>query len=381
MTKYEIEHRTIRFRLHPKTKAKNALLFGTAGACRYVWNHAVAKLKDEYEWTGKCDYSFYTLANWFTTLRNQNTWLSEYSSANIRMSLKPLETAYKKFFKYKDSGLPKFKGKYNSNVSFPLASYLTFRVNKDSSALYIQRIGWVGLNGANPYKHFKPVSGQVKNEKGKWYVYLVYKVDSEKNTNEEVVGIDRNIDQIALSDENIIELPNIEKLVKRRTKYQRQMARRRKGSRRYLISKRRMGKVWNKIVNVRKNWAHHTSRQIANEYGTVVLENLETRKMSRKRRGGKTLNRLILESCWGILEDKLNYKAQVIKVDPAYTSQTCSSCGARGIRDGRKFSCHCGYKAHADINAAKNILARGVESLGKTLKGDSPKFADFKQVA
>ena len=39
------------------------------------------------------------------------------------------------------------------------------------------------------------------------------------------------------------------------------------------------------------------------------------------------LNRAILASGWGQLERKLAYKAgEVVKVDPAYTSQTCSRC-------------------------------------------------------
>jgi transposase len=46
-------------------------------------------------------------------------------------------------------------------------------------------------------------------------------------------------------------------------------------------------------------------------------------------------------------------------VNPAYTSQTCSRCGALGHRRRHRFSCTaCGYQAHADVNAAKNIRNR-----------------------
>ena len=75
------------------------------------------------------------------------------------------------------------------------------------------------------------------------------------------------------------------------------------------------------------------------------------------------LNRAILASGWGQLERKLVYKAgQVIKVDPAYTSQACSRCGhtAKSNRPSQAvFACGaCGFQAHADHNAAVNILAR-----------------------
>lgn len=47
---------------------------------------------------------------------------------------------------------------------------------------------------------------------------------------------------------------------------------------------------------------------------------------------------------------------EVIYVNPAYTSKRCSRCGRLGRRSRKHFECpHCGYVAHADVNAAFNI--------------------------
>ncbi|MEU3165433.1 transposase [Streptosporangium sp. NPDC006930] len=54
----------------------------------------------------------------------------------------------------------------------------------------------------------------------------------------------------------------------------------------------------------------------------------------------------------------------VMYVDPAYTSQGCSACGhidRRNRPNQETFSCtSCGFAEHADVNAARNIAARGV---------------------
>ncbi len=53
-------HRTIRYRLHPQTQAKANKLWAAAGACRYVWNHFVSVLRDEYVFYGQCDPRHYS---------------------------------------------------------------------------------------------------------------------------------------------------------------------------------------------------------------------------------------------------------------------------------------------------------------------------------
>ena len=95
----------------------------------------------------------------------------------------------------------------------------------------------------------------------------------------------------------------------------------------------------------------------------MVVEALHPEAMTRKGKGGKRgLNREIRNTGWGGLRQMLAYKAgQIIEVNPAYTSQTCSACGvidADSRRSQASFVCvACNHTQNADLNAARNILA------------------------
>jgi putative transposase len=92
------------------------------------------------------------------------------------------------------------------------------------------------------------------------------------------------------------------------------------------------------------------------------------------------LNRNILDVAWGRFQTQLRYKAEsaggrVIEVPPHMTSQVCSDCGAvvRKSLAERKHKCpSCGLVLDRDVNAARNILARGLALLKETSGAPSP---------
>ncbi len=80
------------------------------------------------------------------------------------------------------------------------------------------------------------------------------------------------------------------------------------------------------------------------------------------------LNRAILDAAWGEFERQLTYKVEwrggrALLVNPAYTSRRCRICGhecAENRTTQSVFACvACGHTEHADVHAAKNILAAG----------------------
>ena len=75
------------------------------------------------------------------------------------------------------------------------------------------------------------------------------------------------------------------------------------------------------------------------------------------------LSKHILDCSWGLFFEMLEYKTNVHRINPAYTSQTCSSCGnvdSQNRRTQSHFECvRCGHTENADLQASKNILELG----------------------
>ena len=147
---------------------------------------------------------------------------------------------------------------------------------------------------------------------------------------------------------------------------------------RYARLRTKCAAVSARIANLRADWAHKTSRDIASECQYAALEKLRIPRMTRKGGGTKDkpkkrvaqkrgLNRAILNSGWGALAARLKYKTDgVAEVEPAYTSKKCSACGtvnARLKRGQRRWQCaECGASHHRDRNAAINIEMRALEN-------------------
>lgn len=132
----------------------------------------------------------------------------------------------------------------------------------------------------------------------------------------------------------------------------------------------------------RADMQHHLTKALVTQYEHVVIEDLKVGKMTKSARGtvenpGRNvrqkagLNRAILAVGFGEIRRQLEYKAprygaRVTAVNPAYTSQTCDSCGhvdAKSRRTRSLFVCtNCGHATHADLGAARQIKKRGAQT-------------------
>ncbi|MHA1910893.1 MAG: zinc ribbon domain-containing protein [Candidatus Kariarchaeaceae archaeon] len=125
---------------------------------------------------------------------------------------------------------------------------------------------------------------------------------------------------------------------------------------------------WVKISNTHREIVRQIStRMIAlllhYNVGTLVLENLKWSRNSPKSKVGYFLAHWQVHWFFAQVQTRLEEQClqhgiRVEKVNPAYSSKTCSKCGLKGKRSGKTFTCECGFSLDSDLNAARNLIIR-----------------------
>ena len=374
--------RGFRYKLAP-TPEQETLFKQFSGVCRLVYNLALEQRRDwwrHYERQTGSRLNYVMQARELTALRSQYDWIAAVSQTCQQQALRDLDKAYVNFFK----GIARYPSPRRRGINdafrFQGREVEVMPVNARWSTVRLPKIGWV------KFRDTRPLRGTVKNATVSldplgWHISFACEIEHEVPANDNPsVGIDRGVaNTITLSTGEIQSVPaSLEAIERRHRAAQRVLARSKRGSNRRAKALRRCAKLSARRARIRRAWQHKAALSIARRYGTVVLEDLKVRNMTASAKGtiaqpGRNvrakagLNRSILNQGWGAFETILGYKLEerggtLVKVNPAYTSQTCSECGtidSQSRESQARFVCrHCGFHAHADHNAAINILRR-----------------------
>jgi putative transposase len=117
------------------------------------------------------------------------------------------------------------------------------------------------------------------------------------------------------------------------------------------------------VQRARLDHAHKVAHDLVSRFDTIYVEKLNIQGMLKNH----PLAQAIHDAGWGLFLNVLRSKAasagrQVVEVNPAGTSQTCSGCGARvpkALKERRHACPHCGLTLHRDHNAALRVLQVG----------------------
>ena len=373
-----------RIRIYP-TAEQSLLLLRTFGCCRLLYNLALEQ-RSTFHRPGRRIY-FRSWSDELKALKAEAPFLAEVPHHCLVQALKDLDHAFSRFFSGQNA-YPQPRKKFgNESCRFPDPKQ--FRLGKES--LFLPKLGHVQA------RVHRPIQGELRSvtvnrDGNQWYASILVRVRAKPAPVRTVVegGYDIGVQQpVVDSDGTVHQLPRVSQaeqdLVKR---VQRTIARRHKGSRRREKAKARLRNLQARFTRRRRNAAHQVSCRLVDKYSHLAAENLELGNMTASARGtvdkpGRNvaqkagLNRSLLDIAPGQLRRMVAYKAGwagtvFTCVDPSRTSQTCSDCGSHPkdepdtahIPHGRvsrdRFECPlCGFAADADVNAARNIRARG----------------------
>jgi putative transposase len=350
------------------TKPVASTLESWSSGCRFLTNLALEQIllglsrpKDERIFTNSARQQ-----KELTQLRKEHPWLKAIPRHIQDQCLVRVDEAWQRCFNG-SAGRPKFKKKDNF-ISLTEFDYKGFRVEEDK--LIFPKLAPIKMILHREIQG-KPKTCTILKDAEHWYVIIVCEIDDsliEPTTNESAIGIDRGTVNLTADSEGTLVsnpkfLKNTEKLLRRA---QRRLSRKKKGSNRRKKAKRRVTRLHQRVRFQRADFLHKLSNAYAKSHGTVVLEDLKTKNMIRSN-----CAKAIADAGWGMFAWMLEYKlkrrgGRLLKVNPAYSSQTCSQCSNidRASRSGILFHCTgCGFVEHADLNAAIVILNRADRSV------------------
>jgi putative transposase len=362
------------YRIYP-TSQQEAIFNQTLGLCRLYWNIVVFNKNQDHSML---------IQGYKPTFEKYKPealgWAKEAAcSIPLAQMWSDVRAAYTNFFKSckgqrkgKFSNPPRFKSKKNPKDSFRYScSNCTPKIGKEG--LYLtKKLGWIsGKFGCRFCEgKFRNITFR-KTATGKWFVKIcVEKADEPKNKNGKIVGIDwncRDEDFIVMSNGTKIKCPRFLQRSSKQLRHQQKIMSKRfvKGletqSSNYYKQKQKVALLHEKVANQRKDWLHKLSRQICNEYETIVVEDINLQTMSKMNHG-----KVVGDQGFGMLRNMIAYKGNLVKVNPKNTSKTCHCCGfinSEVVLGVNEWKCPiCGESHDRDINAALNILSKYVTS-------------------
>ncbi len=358
------------------SKAGHKALSRVYQMCATFYNACLEERIDCYKKTGK-SRTYYDQCKALTEVRADDPEYANISVQVFRGAAGRIDKAFESFFrrvKNKEKpGFPRFrKGERWRTIEVNDQCGNMLKREGDKTVLRIKGLPRIEVKTSREL----PPNGllraiRITRKALRTEVALSYEIDdvpvAEQITNP--VGIDMGITKrLTLSDGETVEKRVIDR--SKIIRLQRSVSRKKKGSNNWKKAVLLLAREWQRISDKERDYLHRLSAEMVKMYDLIVVEKLRTKNMVRNSK----LARSIHEQNWGKLITLLNEKAEsagvrVVEVDPRGTSQECSGCGAtvKKSLSVRTHRCECGVVMDRDVNAAINILHRGISIAGGKL--------------
>ena len=395
----------IKLRLYPN-KQQEIDLRQMCGNDRFLWNKLNEMLKSRYE-NNKHLYngnkskeakkkrrhvmlSAYDMNYLLPLMKVEFPFLSYSDSSALQVVTSNLNKAYSNFFKdSKQFGLPKFKKRGICKLSYTGKSKIEILARRN---LKLPKIGCIKTSKTGVLKDVKIKRYTIEQDStNRWYITFQVEVHvDELGKTNKTVGLDLGLTDMVIGSDGFKSgrflVPELETEIKSKQKV---YSKRRYYAKNKIVQDKNMNvinprtlldfmnvekarvtkaKLQKRLTNKRKDFLHKLSTNLVKNYDIIVIEDLKSKNMMKNH----TLAKAIGNASWYEFRTMLEYKCkwygkQLIIVPPRYTSQECSNChhnSGKKTLDIREWTCdNCGVHHDRDINAAKNILTKGLNTL------------------
>lgn len=377
------------------------------GNDRFLWNKLNDMLKSRYE-NNKHLYngdkskeakkkrrhvmlSAYDMNYLLPLMKVEYPFLQYSDSSALQVVTSNLSDAYSNFFKKPEHfGLPNFKKRGVCKLSYTGKSSRISILKK--RYLKLPKIGKIKSSKTGCLKDVNIKRYTIEQDStNRWYIsFQVEAIVTEFEKTNRTVGLDLGLIDMVIGSDGfksgrflVLELENEikskQKIYSKRRHYAKVKIAMDKNQKvinpRTLldfinVEKARVikAKSQKRLANKRKDFLHKLSTNLVKTYDIIIIEDLKSKNMMKNHNLAKAIG----NASWYEFRTMLEYKCrwygkQLIIVPPHYTSQECSNChhnSGNKILDIREWTCdNCGVHHDRDINAAKNILTKGLKTL------------------
>jgi putative transposase len=327
--------KTFKYRLYPN-KQQQRLLDVQLEECRWLYNELLAARRDAWEQRQE-SLRLYDPQAALPTLKAARPALAGVQSQVLQNVAVRLDLAFQAVFRRvrigETPGYPRFRGKgrYDS-ITFPQVP-VGCRLDADDKRVRIANVGQVKILLHRPLEGMPKTATISRSSTGKWYACFSCEcAEPSLPATGQGVGIDVGLKTFAtLSTGEEVANPRFFRREERAlAKAQRRLSKEEKGTPERAQRRKIVARVHERIAWRRGDFAHQHSRRIADGYDLIAVEDLSVNRMTHNH----CLAKSIADAAWSQFASLLAYKAAwagrtFVAVNPAYTSQDCSSCGHR----------------------------------------------------
>src|SRR6267154_2718966 len=358
--------------------------------CRAVWNTGLKQRREYRRRGGWMNYR--PQAHELAEAKGEHPWLKDVPGHCLQQTLMDLDKACRA-----DGTLRvhwRSGRRWAPSFRFPEGSKMAVeQLNRRHGRVKLPKLGWVKFRLTRSLHDVVIRSATLTKQGRHWYLSLLVNDGIEAPTDhaapDTAVGVDRGVAvAVATSVGELLDRAFVTEGERRRAlRLQRKLSRCANGSANRNKTRTDLAELRARERRRRQDFCQKTAHQLAHTNALVVLERLPAKNMTRRAQPASDpdnpgrylpngaaaksgLNKAILSKGSYRFEQALTSVSrytgtEVVKVPAAFTSQRCSACGhvdPKSRESQAVFRCtHCSRPAeHADVNAAKNILAAGL---------------------